>query len=265
MLRPPSPSTRSSAVLPLGRGLRRRDRRRRHDRPARPPRRGHRPQRRQLPPQEPRPRPHHTHQNRQRMTAPEGVHFQPPLRVRFQPSLTSPTPTPGGSSAGASPPRCPPACRWTLWRWPCGPATVEATASTAGSTGSFTTPTPGRKVDSNRSLASAPESGSRRLDERATKEPTLLAGRNPDRWSKLPRRSVNRCSEPRLLLANRFREEDVTLYEPRDGTVSLRSLRDLTPSFVNTLARCHSTVRALMKSSAPISGFVRPSRARRAM
>ena len=37
------------------------------------------------------------------------------------------------------------------------------------------------------------------------------------------------------------------------------------PSFVNTLRRCHSTVRALMKSWAPISGFDRPSRARRAI
>ena len=37
------------------------------------------------------------------------------------------------------------------------------------------------------------------------------------------------------------------------------------PSFANTFRRCHSTVRALMKSCAPISGFVRPSRASRAI
>ena len=37
------------------------------------------------------------------------------------------------------------------------------------------------------------------------------------------------------------------------------------PSLVNTLRRCHSTVRALMKSCAPISGFDRPSRASRAI
>ena len=37
------------------------------------------------------------------------------------------------------------------------------------------------------------------------------------------------------------------------------------PSFVNTLRRCHSTVRGLRNSSAPISGFVRPSPASRAM
>ena len=44
------------------------------DRPARPPRRGHRPQRRQLPTQRPRHRPRHTQQHR-RMTHPEGSIF----------------------------------------------------------------------------------------------------------------------------------------------------------------------------------------------
>ena len=37
------------------------------------------------------------------------------------------------------------------------------------------------------------------------------------------------------------------------------------PSLVNTFFRCHSTVRGLRNSSAPISGFVSPSRASRAM
>ena len=37
------------------------------------------------------------------------------------------------------------------------------------------------------------------------------------------------------------------------------------PSLAKTLCRCHSTVRALMKSCAPISGFERPSRASRAI
>ena len=37
------------------------------------------------------------------------------------------------------------------------------------------------------------------------------------------------------------------------------------PSFVKTLRRCHSTVRLLMKSWAPISGFVSPSTAKRAI
>ena len=37
------------------------------------------------------------------------------------------------------------------------------------------------------------------------------------------------------------------------------------PSLVNTLLRCHSTVRALRKSCAPISGFDEPSRASRAI
>ena len=37
------------------------------------------------------------------------------------------------------------------------------------------------------------------------------------------------------------------------------SLRELIPSFPNTLRRCHSTVRELRNSWAPISGFVCPS------
>jgi len=45
------------ALRPLGRGIRRRRRRRSHDRPARPPRRSHLHERRQLPTQRPRPRP----------------------------------------------------------------------------------------------------------------------------------------------------------------------------------------------------------------
>jgi len=36
-------------------------------------------------------------------------------------------------------------------------------------------------------------------------------------------------------------------------------LRELIASLVKTFRRCHSTVLALMNSSAPISGFVRPS------
>ena len=47
---------------------------------------------------------------------------------------------------------------------------------------------------------------------------------------------------------------------PRAGNASSRPLRELTPDLSNTFRRCHSTVRALMKSSAPISGLVRPSR-----
>jgi hypothetical protein len=35
--------------------------------------------------------------------------------------------------------------------------------------------------------------------------------------------------------------------------------RELTPSFTNTFRRWYSTVRALMYSSSPISGLVRPS------
>ena len=42
------------------------------------------------------------------------------------------------------------------------------------------------------------------------------------------------------------------------------SLRELIPSLPNILVRCHSTVRGLRNSWAPISGFVCPSPARRA-
>lgn len=42
----------------------------------------------------------------------------------------------------------------------------------------------------------------------------------------------------------------------RKRKASFRSLREETPSFAYTLCRCHSTVRALKNSSAPISAFV---------
>ena len=32
-----------------------------------------------------------------------------------------------GSSVGAPPDRCPPNCRWTPWKWRCGPAAATAT------------------------------------------------------------------------------------------------------------------------------------------
>ena len=52
----------------------------------------------------------------------------------------------------------------------------------------------------------------------------------------------------------------------RSGARRARSsLRELMPNLVNTLLRCHSTVRALRKSCAPISGFDKPSRASRAI
>ena len=56
------------ALRPLGRGLRRRRGRRRHDRPPGPPRRSRRPQRRQLPAQRPRPRPRPSGHHRRPMT-----------------------------------------------------------------------------------------------------------------------------------------------------------------------------------------------------
>lgn len=49
------------------------------------------------------------------------------------------------------------------------------------------------------------------------------------------------------------------------GSATRSSLRELTPSFVNTFRRCHSTVRGLRNSCAPISGFVRTSAASRAI
>lgn len=48
----------------------------------------------------------------------------------------------------------------------------------------------------------------------------------------------------------------------RDSSAAaLSSRREWIPSFVNTPRRCHSTVRGLMKSCAPISTFVQPSAA----
>ena len=75
------------ALRPLGRGLRRRRRRRRHDRPARPPRRSHLPQRRQLPTQRPRPRPR-PHPPKPTDDQPGGSVFSRNQRVRVQPELT---------------------------------------------------------------------------------------------------------------------------------------------------------------------------------
>ncbi len=52
-----------------------------------------------------------------------------------------------------------------------------------------------------------------------------------------------------------------TTGSPPLGSASRSSRRELMSSLVNTFARCHSTVRGLMNSSAPICGFVCPSRA----
>ena len=49
------------------------------------------------------------------------------------------------------------------------------------------------------------------------------------------------------------------------GSTFASSLRERMSSFANTLRRCHSTVRALRNRRAPISGFVRPSPASRAI
>lgn len=72
---PPVP--RAQAVRALRRGVPRRGSRRRDDRPSRPPRRGHQPQGRQLPPQEPRPGPHPRPGNR-RVRNRGGVRIQMP-------------------------------------------------------------------------------------------------------------------------------------------------------------------------------------------
>ena len=49
------------------------------------------------------------------------------------------------------------------------------------------------------------------------------------------------------------------------GSTRSSWLRELMSSLVNTLRRWYSTVRGLMNSRAPISGFERPSRASRAI
>ena len=49
------------------------------------------------------------------------------------------------------------------------------------------------------------------------------------------------------------------------GSAFASSRRERIPSLANTLRRCHSTVRGLRKSRAPISGFDSPSRASRAI
>ena len=51
---------------------------------------------------------------------------------------------------------------------------------------------------------------------------------------------------------------------PASGSAGRSSLRELIPSFPSTLPRCHSSVRGLRNSRAPISGFVCPPAARRA-
>ena len=45
----------------------------------------------------------------------------------------------------------------------------------------------------------------------------------------------------------------------------MSSLREVIPSLLNTLRRCHSTVRTLRNNSLPISALLRPFRASRAM
>ena len=49
--------------------------------------------------------------------------------------------------------------------------------------------------------------------------------------------------------------------ESESGRAVASSRREWIPSLANTLRRCHSTVRGLRKSRAPISGFESPSRA----
>jgi hypothetical protein len=53
-------------------------------------------------------------------------------------------------------------------------------------------------------------------------------------------------------------------FAPISDSAERSSLRELIPSLPNTLPRCHSTVRGLRKSWAPISGFVCPPAATRA-
>ena len=95
----------------------------------------------------------------------------------------------------------------------------------------------------------------------------------------LPRaaRGARRRQRAPLLLPSRRRSRhrrvrgsgatgySVAVSRSRRGSTSRSSWRDEIPNFVNTFFMCHSTVRGLMKSCVPISGFVSPSAASRAM
>jgi transposase InsO family protein len=100
-----------------------------------------------------------------------------------------------------------------------------------------------------------------------------------ERWV----RTVGRCLDWTLTDARRpgtppgsRKDEDVPSSTPESGqagsaaiigsgSIVWSCLRDLMPSFANTLRRCHSTVCGLRNNWAPISGLVSPAPASRAI
>ena len=89
-------------------------------------------------------------------------------------------------------------------------------------------------------------------------------------WARLQALGLNTDSDLERSLGRRVVEVDFRTSELRPGRSSESELGSARgqlaggsriPSLANTLRRCHSTVRGLRKSRAPISGFDSPSRA----
>ena len=80
------------------------------------------------------------------------------------------------------------------------------------------------------------------------------AGRKPERLVHPSRPS--RCGVAHGD-AHGGRAQAVIRSDPELGSTSVSSRREWIPSFMNALRRCHSTVRGLRKSLAPMSGFDR--------
>jgi hypothetical protein len=76
-------------------------------------------------------------------------------------------------------------------------------------------------------------------------------------------RHVVRRAHGRAVVGPRSRYARPTWSPLAARNAAQSSRRELIPSFAYTLRRCHSTVRELRKSCAPISGFERPSSASR--
>ena len=61
-----------------------------------------------------------------------GLHLRARPGRGWRSPRSSPTCSPGGSSAGAPRPGCPPSCPWTPWRWPCGPEPATGAGPSTG-------------------------------------------------------------------------------------------------------------------------------------